>query len=108
MSADNFVTTYTPETLDRAAVDALSGVTVLEFGANWCPICQGAQSLIRTAIVEHPDASHIKVEDGPGRRLGRSFRIKLWPTVIVLKDGVEAGRAVRPGSVEEVRELFAR
>ncbi|MEO6361999.1 MAG: thioredoxin family protein, partial [Caldimonas sp.] len=39
----------------------------------------------------------VKVEDGSGRHLGRTFSVKLWPTLIVLRDGRETARLVRPG-----------
>jgi thioredoxin 1 len=58
------------------------------------------------ALNEVSGVEHIKVEDGPGRPLGRSFRVKLWPTLIALKDGLEVGRVVRPESAEEVREVL--
>jgi thioredoxin 1 len=58
-------------------------------------------------MAEYPGVSHILVEDGPGRPLGRSYRVKLWPTLIVLKDGQEVGRAVRPSSADEVRQALA-
>jgi thioredoxin 1 len=48
------------------------------------------------------------VEDGPGRALGRSFRVKLWPTLVFLKDGREVDRVVRPQSAEAVAERLAR
>jgi thioredoxin 1 len=81
----------------------LQGPAVLEFGTDRCPICQGAQRHIREALEPLPDLPHIKVEDGPGRRLGRHFRVKLWPTLIFLRDGREVSRTVRPGSAEEIR-----
>jgi len=49
---------------------------------------------------------HIKIEDGPGRRLGRTFRIKLWPTLIVLQDVQEVARAVRPTDGAEVGDIL--
>ena len=49
---------------------------------------------------------HIKVEDGKGKALGRSFRVKLWPTLIYLENGVEKGRAVRPNSTTEIEAIF--
>ena len=49
---------------------------------------------------------HLKVEDGPGRPLGRSFRVKLWPTLVFLKDGQEVARIVRPGSPDEIRHAL--
>jgi thioredoxin 1 len=87
----------------REEVDASDGPVLLEFGTGWCGYCQAAAPVIRDALAEFPSVQHLKVEDGPGRRLGRSFRVKLWPTTIFLKDGVEIARAVRPESIEEVR-----
>jgi thioredoxin 1 len=50
---------------------------------------------------------HLKIEDGPGRRLGRSFRVKLWPTLIVFKDGQELARLVRPATAAALDEALA-
>jgi len=47
---------------------------------------------------------HIKVEDASGKRLGRSFDVKLWPTLIFLDDGREVARVVRPRSVDELHQ----
>ena len=80
----------------RADVDALPGNTVLEFGTPWCPHCIGAQPLIEHALAGRADITHIKVGDGAGKPLGRSYRIKLWPTLVVLKNGQEVARVVRP------------
>lgn len=92
--------------LTREAVDAMPGLVALEFGASWCGICQGARSLIDRVLAEHPDAKHLWVEDGKGKRLGRSFGIKLWPTIVVLRDGQEVARVVRPRSEAEVERVF--
>lgn len=88
--------TYEPEGISRAELDALTGIVIVEFGANWCGYCIAAQDGIAQALAAMPAGQHIKVEDGPGRRLGRSFRVKLWPTLIVMKDGQELARGVRP------------
>jgi thioredoxin 1 len=82
----------------RTDVEAMPGGVVLEFGTSWCGWCRGAQPLIRSALGQHPHVRHIKVEDGPGQPLGRSFGVKLWPTLIFLKDGRELSRLTRPGS----------
>jgi thioredoxin len=87
----------------REEIDATQGPTLLEFGTGWCGYCQAAAPSIAEALAEFPSVQHIKVEDGPGRRLGRSFRVKLWPTAIFLKDGAETTRAVRPESANEIR-----
>jgi thioredoxin 1 len=86
----------------REEIDATCGPILLEFGTGWCGHCQAAAPNIAEALAQFPSVQHIKVEDGPGRPLGRSFRVKLWPTAIFLKDGVEITRAVRPETADEI------
>jgi thioredoxin 1 len=100
------VTAYSATAPSRSEVDVLAGPTVLEFGANWCGYCQGAQASIAEAFVAHPDIRHLKIEDGPGRPLGRSFKVKLWPTLIFLRDGAEVARVVRPTGAQEISQAF--
>ncbi len=88
----------------RAEVDTWSGPAVLEFGADWCGYCQGAQPAIASALAEFPGVRHVKVADGKGKPLGRSFAVKLWPTLVFLKDGKEVARTVRPADAGEVRQ----
>lgn len=80
----------------RADVDALAGPAVIEFGARWCGYCRALQAPFGALLARHPGVRHIKVEDGPGRPLGRSYGVKLWPTLIFLRDGKEVQRLVRP------------
>ncbi|WP_024869257.1 thioredoxin family protein [Pseudoxanthomonas suwonensis] len=89
----------------RADVDARDGVLLLEFGAPWCPHCQGAQPAIEAFVSEHPQLQHIKIEDGRGKPLGRSFKVKLWPTLVLLREGQELARVVRPRTNEDLLEL---
>jgi thioredoxin len=99
-------TKYTQDQPTRADIDAHKGPLLLEFGTDWCGWCQGAQPLIAAAFPAQGDLPHLKVEDGKGRPLGRSFGIKLWPSLIFMKDGVEVARLVRPQSAEAIREGF--
>jgi len=97
---------YANTDLTRAQVDAWRGVGVLEFGTNWCGHCQAAQPIVANALAGSAGLKYVKVEDGPGRPLGRSFRVKLWPTLIFLRDGLEQARVVRPQSSDEIREAL--
>jgi thioredoxin 1 len=92
----------------RSAIDAATDAMVIEFGTPWCGYCQAAQPLIQAAFSAHPDVQHLKVEDGKGRPLGRSFKVKLWPTLIFLKDGVEQERLVRPTHQDLIERALAR
>lgn len=91
----------------RAEVDAWPGLIAIEFGAPWCPHCIGAQPLFEAAFAARADIRHLKIEDGPGRPLGRSFRIKLWPTLVLLRDGAEVSRVVRPTAQAQVDAAIA-
>jgi thioredoxin 1 len=85
----------------RGEIDRLPGATVLEFGNAWCGHCRRAEPLVRQALsAEHRTVRHIKVADASGKRLGRSYRVKLWPTLIFLRDGVELARLVRPRTAD--------
>ena len=99
---------YSEQPPDRAELDATHGAVVVEFGTDWCGHCRRARPLIETAFASHPRVRHFRVADGPGRRLGRSFRVKLWPTLVFLIDGEEVMRLVRPSSAGEIGDALAR
>jgi thioredoxin 1 len=50
---------------------------------------------------------HIKIADASGRPLGRSFKVKLWPTLVFLSDGRETRRLVRPRDAGEIGKALA-
>lgn len=95
--------TYSAQSPTRHEVDAMRGETVLSFGTNTCGYCQAAEPAILSAIGSRAGLKHIRVEDGPGRPLGRSFQIKLWPTLVIMKNGHELSRVVRPKNPEEIQ-----
>jgi thioredoxin 1 len=97
-------TSYLSETEapTRTDVDALPGLTVLEFGTGWCGHCRAAQPVVAEALAQQAQWRHVKVEDGPGRPLGRSYRVKLWPTLVLLRDGQEIARVVRPTHLNDI------
>ena len=100
--------TYAEAEPKRAEVDQLEGATVLEFGSPWCGYCRAAQPLIASALAEHAGVRHIKIADASGKRLGRSFGVKLWPTLVFMRDGKEVAKLVRPHETQEISEALAQ
>jgi thioredoxin 1 len=97
---------YSEEDPAPELVKELTGDAVLEFGAPWCGYCQAAQPAIQEVLSAYSGVTHIKIYDGKGKRLGRTFRVKLWPTLILLHDGKEVDRLVRPSTSDEIRRLL--
>ena len=94
--------------LMREEIDALAEPAVVEFGSADCGHCRAAQPLVAAALEHYPALRHIKIEDGPGRKLGRSFRVKLWPTLIFLRQGREVARLVRPADAQAIEQALRR
>ncbi len=92
----------------RDEIDRLDGPSVLEFGTSWCGHCRSAQPHIAAALANHPRVRHIKIEDASGRRLGRSFGVKLWPTLVFLSAGKEITRVVRPREPSAIQAALAQ
>ncbi|HEY7411904.1 MAG TPA: thioredoxin family protein [Vicinamibacteria bacterium] len=90
----------------REEMDASTGRVLLEFGTEWCGYCRVLAPQVEKLLADHPGVRHVKVEDGPGQPLGRSYRVKLWPNLVLLSDGAVVRQLARP-SAEQLREAFA-
>ena len=102
----SFTSEYTSAEPTRAEIDALPGPVLLEFGAPWCPHCQAVQATLAELLDAHPEITHIKIYDARGKPLGRSFRVKLWPNLVFMRDGKPLMQLARP-SEAEVAQGFA-
>ena len=100
--------TYAAAEPSREAVDQLAGPTLVEFGSPGCGHCRAAQPRIAAALASHPNVRHLKIEDGSGKPLGRSFKVKLWPTLVFMDAGKEIARLVRPQDAQPIGDALAK
>lgn len=100
-----FTPIYHEEVPTREEIDQTPGRQVVEFGANWCGHCQSLSPTVESLLSSANDVQHIRVADGKGKRLGRSFQVKLWPTLILIQDGEVVAQLVRP-SPQELTQAF--
>lgn len=89
----------------REEIDRSQGLVLLEFGTDWCGFCRALAPQVSALLERNPGVRHLKVEDGPGQPLGRSFRVKLWPNLVFLRDGVLVRQLARP-SASQLQEAF--
>lgn len=102
-----FDPTYREAEQTREELDSSTGPVVVEFGSNSCGICSGFTPEAAAAFQAYPNVQHVRVEDGRGKRLGRSFGVKLWPTFVFLRDGRVVQKSVRPEREEVEQGLRA-
>lgn len=93
---------YQTQAPDTSAIATMRGWVLLDFGTDWCGHCVAARAVVDAWLGDRSDIDQLRIEDGPGRALGRAYRVKLWPTLVLLRDGSEVARVVRP---RELRDL---
>ncbi len=99
---------YSANEPQRADIDAMKGPVVIEFGTDWCGYCNAIAPVVKPLLAKHANLTHFKIEDGPGRPLGRSFGIKSWPSFIFLRDGEELARLIRPANPAAVEDALEK
>lgn len=100
-----FTADYIGDEPTRDEIDQTPGLVLLEFGANWCGHCSALAPTVQEVLNARPQIKHLRVADGRGKPLGRSFRVKLWPTLVLLQDGEVIATLVRP-TADELRRTF--
>jgi thioredoxin 1 len=100
-----FAADYREDEPTRDEIDQTTGLLALEFGASWCGHCQSLSPALEELLNKRPGVRHLRIADGRGKPLGRSFRVKLWPTLVLLRDGQVLAHLVRP-TADDVRRAL--
>lgn len=74
----------TDKTIDSATT---SGVTVIDFYAEWCPPCKALAPIFEKASGSFSNASFVKMDAESNPETVTKYNISGLPTIVVLKDG---------------------
>ena len=83
------------------------GAVLVAFGAGWCAPCQMiADSLAELAEEYDGRAVIATVETGANPELAEKMKIRLLPTIISYKNGVQSEKAYGAESKERMAEML--
>ena len=72
-----------------------SGVTLVDFSAEWCPPCKMMKPIINKLDEEFAGKAKItEVDVDASPELADQFGVQSIPTLIVFKDGKEVGKTI--------------
>ena len=78
---------------------------VLYFSAGYCQPCRTFKPIMESLQSEMP-ITFIDVEASP--QTATTWNVRSVPTVLIIKNGMETGRAVGAKTKEEIRSLYNR
>ncbi len=99
------VTTLTPENFKEEVLGSGQPVLV-DFWAEWCPPCQMQGPVVEQAAEQMPDVKFAKLNADEGGDIVQEYGIRNIPTLILFKDGKEAGRKVGYQSMDQLEEFI--
>ena len=79
---------------------------LLDFWASWCGPCRMVSPIVDQIADEHPEWKVGKINVDEEQALAAQFGIMSIPTLVVMKDGKEANKAVGVMPKEAIEDLM--
>lgn len=79
---------------------------LLDFWASWCGPCRMVSPIVDQIAEEHPEWKVGKINVDEEQALAAQFGIMSIPTLVVMKDGKEANKAVGVMPKEAIEDLM--
>ena len=87
--------------------DIASGVTLVDFYADWCGPCRMLTPVLEKVAKElSGSASVAKLDIDHAQNVASSFRVTSVPTMILFKNGEEVGRLVGLRDADAIKEFI--
>lgn len=74
-------------------------IQVLKFSANWCQPCNRMKPVWEAVVKDTKDVDFVVIDIDADPDMAAQYKIQSIPTIIFIKDGIEAGRII--GLVQE-------
>lgn len=98
------VINLTSETFDETIA---KGATLVAFGAGWCGPCQMIETSLAELAEEYNGRAVVAtVETDANPELAARMKIRLLPTIISYKDGIQNDKAYGAESKERMTEMI--
>jgi thioredoxin 1 len=83
-----------------------SGVTLVDFHADWCGPCRMLAPVLEQVAKEIKGKAHIaKVDIDAEQKIASQFQITSVPTLILFKDGKEVNRLIGLRNADAVKDF---
>ena len=98
------VITITKENFEE--IKAKSSVVMLDFYADWCGPCRMVAPIVHEIADERGDVTVGKINVDNDPELAQEFGVMSIPTIVILKNGVEASRAVGVRTKQQLIDML--